>query len=79
MAKPAKKTTSDSVLGWLGRQIGHVKRAVKAANQGSDAVGAGVSSRVASRSGGASQSATSRGAAMAWQRRRGAPWPGKAA
>ncbi len=26
----AKKPQSDSILGWLGRQIGHVKKAVKA-------------------------------------------------
>ncbi len=30
MAKPGnKKPANDSLLGWLGRQIGHVKRAVK--------------------------------------------------
>lgn len=30
MPKPAnKKPANDSLLGWLGRQIGHVKRAVK--------------------------------------------------
>ena len=30
MAKPPKKQpTPPSLLGWLGRQIGHVKRAVK--------------------------------------------------
>jgi hypothetical protein len=26
----AKKSQTDSILGWLGRQIGHVKKAVKA-------------------------------------------------
>lgn len=26
----AKNAQSDSLLGWLGRQVGHVKRAVKA-------------------------------------------------
>lgn len=30
MPKPGnKKPANDSLLGWLGRQIGHVKRAVK--------------------------------------------------
>jgi hypothetical protein len=30
MAKPAKKKPSgDSLFGWLGRQVGHVKKAVK--------------------------------------------------
>ena len=31
MAKPAKKKpATDSLFGWLGRQVGHVKKAVKA-------------------------------------------------
>ena len=31
MPKPArKKSTTDHLFGWLGRQVGHVKKAVKA-------------------------------------------------
>jgi hypothetical protein len=31
MAKPVKrKPATDSLFGWLGRQVGHVKKAVKA-------------------------------------------------